>query len=141
MKIHRSAGSLVVIAALGASALGVGAAQAREVFWSVGIASPGVQLGVSNTPQMLYQRPVVVVPQPVYYGQPQPVYYGQPQLVYAQPRVVYAPRPNYVGSGWAQPDRSWRPRHYWQNDRWDNDRWDRGNDRREFHGGRGNSQR
>lgn len=85
-----------------------GAVQAREVVWSVGVGSPGVQVDVTNArpvyeqPQPVYwQRPPVIVqPQPVYYGAPQPVYYGQAQPVYyGQPRVIVAPQPYYRGWG------------------------------------------
>jgi hypothetical protein len=48
----------------------MGLAQANDVHWSVGVASPGISIGVTNS------RPVVVVPAPVYV---------QPQVVYAQP--------------------------------------------------------
>lgn len=68
-----------------------GAAQARDVYWSVGVdAAPGVSVGVSN------HRPVVVAPAPIYVA-PAPVYvppprvYYQPvyQPVYVQPAPVY----------------------------------------------------
>ena len=155
MKIQRSVYALAAVAALAVSALGMGsAAQARDVAWSIGVASPGVQFGVSNAPQVVYRQPVyapqavvVVQPQPVYYGQAQVVYgqpqvvygqpqvvYGQPPVVYGQPPVVYAPRPYYVQSGWAPPVyyRSWGPRH-----RWHGERWDEHDKRRGFDDGRG----
>ena len=94
-----------------------GVAQAREVFWSVGVGSPGVQVDLTNArpvyvpPQPVYWlRPAVIVqpqpvyyaaPQPVYYTPPQPVYYAQPQPVYyGQPQVIFAQRPH---------DRGWGP--------------------------------
>lgn len=100
----------------GLCALGAASeAQARDLNWSIGIASPGVSVGVSN------QQPVVVYPQP-YYVQPQPVYqvrpvpgYVQPVVVYPQPPVVYGPPPG------------WRHKH---RHRHDHDRWDRDDDRR-----------
>lgn len=78
----------------GAAMLGfAGAAQAGgNVYWSIGVGSPGVSVGVTNA------RPVYVQPAPVYY-QPQPVYvqpapvYYQPQPVYVQPAPVYYGRP------------------------------------------------
>jgi len=79
------------IASLGLAALAAtGAAQAGgNVFWSVGVAAPGVQLGVANAPQIYAQ------PAPVYY-QPAPVYY-QPAPIYVQPApVYYRPAPVYV---------------------------------------------
>lgn len=74
--------------AAGAWALSAGLTQAHasDVYWSVGIQQPGVSVGVSNAPPVVvhpypgvrhrpvvvhqpyqYVRPVVVVPQPVYY--------------------------------------------------------------------------
>ena len=84
------------------------AVQAREVVWSVGVGTPGVQVGVTNAqtvlvqPQPVYwhRPPVVVQPQPVYYAAPQPVYYAQPQTVYyGPPQVIVAPQPYYRGWG------------------------------------------
>ena len=136
MKIQRSAFSLAAFAALVACALTLGGvAQARDLAWSVGIASPGVQFGVSNAPRFIYRQPVygpqpvVVQPQTVYYGQPQVLYsqpqvvYPQPQVMYPQPQVVYAPQPYYVGSGWAPPVyyRGWGPHHHWHHG-WDHER-------------------
>jgi hypothetical protein len=86
-------GKAAAAAALVFAALG--SAQARDVYWSVGIdAAPGVSVGVGNHrpvvvhPQPVYVQPapVVVAPAPVYGG---PVYYSPPQVVYTQPRVVY----------------------------------------------------
>jgi hypothetical protein len=94
MKLIRS----VILAGLAMLGL-VGAAQARDVYWSVGIdAYPGVSVGVSNA------RPVYVAPQPVYVA-PAPVYvppprvYYQPvyQPVYVQPAPVYYGSPYYYG--------------------------------------------
>ena len=71
----------LAVAALGLAA--AGGAQARDVYWSVGIdAAPGVSVGVGN------HRPVVVQPAPVYVTPP-PVIYTQPQVVYTQPQVLY----------------------------------------------------
>ena len=76
-----AAAGVVALAALGT------AAQARDVYWSVGVnAAPGVAIGVGNAP--------VYAPQPVYVA-PQPVYMA-PQPVYVAPRPVYMPRPVYV---------------------------------------------
>ena len=71
----------LAVAALGLAA--AGGAQARDVYWSVGVdAAPGVSVGVGN------HRPVIV--------QPAPVYVAPPQVVYAQPQVIYAPQPQMV---------------------------------------------
>ena len=93
----------------GAVALGTlgaaGVAQARnDVYWSVGVGSPGVAVGVGNVPPVyvVAPQPVYVAPQPVYVA-PQPVYvaprhvYGPPPAYYAPPRVVYRPAPYYYG--------------------------------------------
>lgn len=75
-------------AAAAVMALAAGSAQARDVYWNVGIdAAPGVSIGVGN------HRPVYVAPAPVYYPAPvyvaQPRYYVQPAPVYYQPAPVY----------------------------------------------------
>lgn len=77
-------------AALALTALaGATAAQARgDVFWSVGVQSPGVSMGVANTP------PVVVSSGPVYYA-PSPVYYAPRPVYHAAPVVVMPPRYGY----------------------------------------------
>jgi hypothetical protein len=99
--------TLAIAACVGVGALAVStSASANGVYWSIGVSSPGVQVGVSNaqtyypvyeTPQVVYQQPQVVYQQPqVVYQQPQ-VIYQQPQVVYQQPQVVYVqPRPVYV---------------------------------------------
>lgn len=78
-------GRQAAVTVLGVAALaGAGAAQARDdVFWSIGVASPGVQLGVSNA------RPVYVQPAPVYV-QPAPV------VAYPAPVVVRPPIYSYT---------------------------------------------
>lgn len=88
MKINRPLSTLLGSAAL-ALALGsvTGIAQAQNVYWSLGMSSPGVQLGMSNAPPMVVQ-PVYVMPAPVVYVQGPPVYRVQPQ---------------YVQLGWQQP--------------------------------------
>jgi len=92
----------------------VGTAQASGVNWSIGIQSPGVAVGVSNS------RPVAVYPQPVYaqpvygapvYVQPQPVYQVQPVVTYGRPVVVYQPAPVWVPPGHRHDHRrGWRDR-------------------------------
>ncbi len=87
--------ALVAVAVLGFA----GAAQAgSNVYWSVGVGSPGVSVGVTNA------RPVYVQPAPVYYQpapvyvQPAPIYYQQPAQVYYQQQPVYVqPAPVYYG--------------------------------------------
>ena len=75
----------VAMLTLGAS----GAAQAHDVddiFWSIGMASPGIRIGVSNAPTVVVQPPIYV-PQPVYVEQ-YPVYVERP-VIYAPPVVYY----------------------------------------------------
>ncbi len=112
MKIHRSIYSKAAAAALAMAALGMSAAaRAGDVFWSIGLASPGVSVGVANA------APVYVAPQPVYV-QPQPVYVA-PQPVYVQPRPIYYNQPVVVRpapvyqAGWVQPGygHRWHKKH------------------------------
>ncbi|UUZ76477.1 hypothetical protein LP414_01795 [Polaromonas sp. P1(28)-13] len=91
--------SVVLTGAVGALALAAmgfaGTAQARDdVYWSVGVGSPGVAVNVGNAFPVYAPAPVYIQPAPVYvqpapvYVQPRPYYqsyYGQPQVVYVQP--------------------------------------------------------
>lgn len=120
MKFNRSASSLMAAAGVAFAALGMaGAAQADNVYWSVGVSSPGVSVGVANGAPMYqpsYQpayQPVYVEPRPVYVA-PRPVYWrAPPQVVYVQPEPVYVAPPRYVQAGWDRPrhDRGWRHGH------------------------------
>ncbi|WP_310564495.1 hypothetical protein [Hydrogenophaga sp.] len=127
---------LVSLAAT-AWALSAGQAQARggqdDVYWSIGVSSPGVVVGVSNAPP---PRPVVVYPQPVVVHQAAPVVIHQAYpypYPYVRP-VVVQPRP-VVYRGWG-PGPRWDDRHdrrHWKHrhhDRYDrDDRHDHGRDR------------
>ena len=96
MKWKRTLYSLAAVT-LGLAALATNAAaNTNDVYWSIGVSSPGVQVGVRNSPPVVYQRPVVVYQQPqVVYQQPQ-VVYQQPHVVYQQPQVAYVrPQPIY----------------------------------------------
>ena len=98
----------------GALALGAagfaGTAQARsDVFWSVGVGSPGISLGVGNLPPpVVYAPPVYMQPAPVYV--PPPAYYAPPP-VYRPARYYYGPPPRH----WER-DR-WRHHRHWNRDR------------------------
>lgn len=105
------------LCALGAASV----AQARDVNWSIGIASPGVSVGVSN------HRPVVVYPQPVYVY-PQPVYQVRPVPGYVQPVVVH-PYPPVVMYGPPGHGHKHKHRH---GHRPGHDRWDRDDDHRRW---------
>jgi hypothetical protein len=129
MKIYRSISSLAGAAVLAVAALGAsGAAQADEVYWSVGLSSPGVQLGFANA------QPVVVMPQPMY-RPARPVYMAPPPVVYAQPVPVYMAQPQYVQAGWQRPGYGWGGRHgHRHHGRFDNDRFDGGRSDHGRHG-------
>jgi hypothetical protein len=102
MKIKRSASSWVAALSVALAALGsVGVAQAGDnVFWSVGMSSPGIQVGVANAVPVVQQ---MYVPR-------QPVYMA-PQPVYVQPAPVYMAQPQYVQVGWERPNYGWERRH------------------------------
>ncbi len=55
-----------------ACAWGAGQAQAADVYWSIGVQSPGVVVGAANMPPVMYGPPVVVVPGPYYRVGPPP---------------------------------------------------------------------
>lgn len=116
--------SALIAATLVVAAAG---AQARDVYWSVGINAPlqpGVTIGtvISNAPAYR-PAPVYYEPAPVYYA-PAPAYYPSAPVAYAEPvyyrpapvfvrpaPVVYLPRPYYAprrvvyAQGWAPSHR------------------------------------
>ena len=87
---------------LSASALAlacVGAASAQDIFWSIGMSSPGVQVGVSNAP------PVVVYPQPVVVQRPmvvapRPVVVQSQPVIYVQSAPLMLPTAHVEYRGW-----------------------------------------
>ncbi len=118
---------VLMIAALAlVGSLAAAGAQAREVYWSVGIQAPlhsGVTLGTvfSNVPvyrasPVYYEEPVylpapiIYLPQRVYAPEPAyPVYWEPPMYqqrpTYAPRRVVYAPAwvpPGHAKRHWKQ---------------------------------------
>lgn len=96
IKSNRSVVVAGFMATLAVAAMGfAGSAQARDnVYWSVGVGTPGAVVNVGNVGSVYQPRPVYVQPQPVYV-QPAPVYY-QPQPVFVRPQPVYvAPYPVY----------------------------------------------
>jgi hypothetical protein len=87
--------------AMAATALLIGvvaysaSARADNVYWSIGLGSPGVTIGMTNARPL----PIFVQPQP-YYGQPSPVFM-HPGAIYSQQVPIYVqPRPVYQ-QGWA----------------------------------------
>jgi hypothetical protein len=92
-------GLALVSLAAGAWALSAGAAHARsgsDVYWSIGINQPGVSVGVSNAPPVIYREPRVVYREPV-------VVYREPVVVYREPRVVYQRPAPVVYQSWGHP--------------------------------------
>lgn len=92
-------GVALVAGAWAVSTLG-GVAHARDnVYFSVGVHSPGVSVGVSNVPPVRYYHPApVVVAPPVVYAPPPPVVVYPSRSVRAyHPPVVYAPPPVHYG--------------------------------------------
>lgn len=81
MKAKSSLRALVAtawIAALTLGASGAAQAQGETIYWSIGMSSPGVQVGVASAPPMVMYPPVYMAPRPVLYMPPQPVYYAYP---------------------------------------------------------------
>jgi hypothetical protein len=98
-------GVALVVAAWGLSTA-ASQAQARDnVYWSVGVNSPGVAVGVSNAPPVVYgypvydPRPVVVYPRPVVVA-PQPVYYGPPAYRWEERRHRKWHKRHHRHHGW-----------------------------------------
>ena len=98
------AAASVALLALGSS----GAAQARgHVYWSAGVALPGVVVGVGNG-YSVYTTPAPThyAPPPRYYAPPAgyyappPAYYPPQSGYYPPPAVYYAPPPPVYGYGY-----------------------------------------
>ncbi len=113
MKIKRLTSGFVVAAGVALATLGMaGAAQAQNVFWSLGLSSPGVQLGLSSAPPVMLVQPSY---QPVYetvYVAPRPVYVAPRPVVYLRPAPVYVAPPLYLQADWRYPGyrRGWQQR-------------------------------
>ena len=102
-----------------------GAASAQDIFWSIGMSSPGVQVGVSNAP------PVVVYPQPVVVHRPM-VVAPRPVVVQSQP-VIYVQSAAVMLPPKRLEYREWRHGH----DHGRHRGWDRGDRDFERHDRRG----
>ena len=106
-------GLAMVALAAGAWALS-GTAQARDnVYWSVGVNSPGVTLGVSNAPTVVYSHSYPSYGYPVYAPRPVVVYEPRPVVVHRY--LVYA-EPRWHGH---KHHKHWRKHHKHGHDRWD----------------------
>ncbi len=111
--------------AAAAGLLAAGAAQAGNVYWSVGISTPPVATVISNgpvyAPQPVYvEPPVVYQPAPVIYAPPPRVVY-RPVPVVVSPPVVYRPaQVVYTNGYWDdgrrhhkhKHKRHWKDRHH-----------------------------
>ena len=93
--------ALAAVVLLAGAASFVGSARADNVYWSIGVASPGVAVAATNA----HPGPIYVQPAPVYV-QPRLVY-GQLVQVYVQPVLVQTPV-------WAPPGRAhgWHKKHH-----------------------------
>lgn len=127
MKIKRLTSGLVVAAGVALATLGLaGTAQAQNVFWSLGLSSPGVQLGVSSAPPVMVVQPSY---QPVYQPVYETVYVAPRPVVYARPAPVYVAPPVYLQADWRYPGyrrgwQRWQERH--ENQGHEGERWGRG---------------
>ena len=117
MKIKPFAALAGMVALLALGLSGAAQAQAQAVYWSVGVSSPAVQLGVSNAPPVLMLQPSY---QPVYV-QPRPVYVAPPRVVYLRPApAVLQPVPQYIRADWRYAGH----RHRWEERRERQERWE-----------------
>lgn len=108
----------------------VGSAHAGGVYWSVGVAQPGLQVGVSSLPGApVVLPPVALVPRPL------PVY-GPPVVVERPVPVAYGYGYRYGYAGGRrygyEPSRGGWEREYWSHEhRGDREGWRREGWRRE----------
>lgn len=153
---HRSSGLVrglamaAVVASGWALSVGASSAHARDVYWSVGVDSPGVSVGVSNAPPprvVVRPRPVFVERAPVVvypgYRQPRPVYVGPPPAIYVEDhgyreyrhdRYRDDRRDHYRDDRHSRRDDSRRLRHERWLEQQERDRGDRGHRRDGRHG-------
>ena len=94
--------SVLQAVALGATLTlcAAGSAQAGGVYWSVGVAQPGLHVGVSSFPAVPVMPPVAMAPQPM--------------PVYAPPVVVAQRPPVYYGGGYGYERRGWGDHERWE---------------------------
>jgi hypothetical protein len=101
----RKSSRALLALALGGAAMGT--AQANDVYWSIGVHSPGVTIGVSNGGAVVRTSPLIVYPQVPVVVYPQPVYHA----------------------GWPPAHGHWKHRHHGKHAGWE--REDRWNERRD----------
>lgn len=117
MKNLCSPSSLMAVATLALGGLGtVATAQAGNVAWTVGVSSPGVQVGVSSGGYYGTQQRVYVEPYPVYV-QPYSVYVAPNPVVYVRPAPVYVTQYQYAPVEWQRPGPGWRQGHHHKHSR------------------------
>lgn len=125
---HWARGLATLALAAGAWALS-GSAQARDnVYWSVGVNSPGVTVGVSNAPTVVYSHSYPSYGYPVYSPRPVVVYEPRPVVVHPRPVVVHR-YPVYAEPHWHghKPHKHWHKhghRGHGHGYRHGRDRWD-----------------
>jgi hypothetical protein len=145
MKIIRSASSLVAAFILALAGLGLtAAAHANDVYWSIGLSSPGIQVGVGGGARpYVINPPVYVQPYPVYgqaypvHGQPYPVVVAPRPFVNVYPAPIYVPQPQYIYNDWQRPGHGWRHGHgRHDRDRYESNRYDGGQSGHGHHGRR-----
>ena len=127
MKNIRSTSSMVAAATLALGGLGTAAtAQAGNVTWTVGVSSPGGQVGVSSGGYYGTYPRTYVEPYPVYV-QPYPVYVEPNPVVYVRPAPVYVTQYQYAPVEWQRPGPGWRHGHgHGQHNRYHSGGYDRG---------------
>lgn len=125
---------MIALLITAAGAMAAGSANAGDVYWSVGISSPGVGTVISNAPPVVvHPAPVYVAPAPVVYAPPPVVYTPPPRVVYrpvpvyTAPRVVYQPVPVVVrGHGHGHYKHYRHHKHHRHHDRHDGGYYDHG---------------
>lgn len=139
-------GLMLTTLVVGTWGLTTGQVQARDdVYWSIGVNSPGVAVGVSNAPPppvVVHPAYPVVTPYPAHVHQPRPVYQRpiviQPAPVMLQPYPYSYAHPVVVERPWRGHGPRWDHRGHGRNkDRGDHKHQHRygDDDRRGGHGG------
>lgn len=111
---------LAILALATGGLLAAGAAQARDVYWSIGINAPVAGVGVGTVISNAPAYPVAVMPA-------YPMYAPAPVVMVPPPVIAYRPAPRYVAVP-VYPHRHGHGR--WARERWERDRDGRWDDRR-----------
>lgn len=123
MSIPRSTFLKLASTTVLATAALFGAASASAgTSWSLGIAAPGVAIGINDPGPVYYEpAPVYSRPAPIYYQPAPPVYYRPPPAYYAPPAPVYY-EPGYRHEGRRFHRRDWDEGRRGYRRGWDGDR-------------------